>query len=360
MTRLTLVGVARDRKRLGRLGKKLQSLEPALAVRVKTPGELLREKEPPTDIGAGETENARNIICWTRNSTGQPGEALAAFALTLKEHYSYSGLLLDDVQPPEAVRNANDIRIVGWDGEEDAVILRPFLEGLARAGRTGSVNPEARRWLTLWRGFLGALQAIERRVARVQSLALLGIALSVLAYAASLVFNYGDSRANLCKVDALHGLCSRVGWIRLPGDAERKAFAAAKAGDACAPFREYLRSHGPAGFFADEARQRLSLATHAPVRQRLPVKRLPMSVSWATEPASTLSRARAALVMRSEIEARTFCANMAQNLAGEYAPGRFAANGAPICENNGEGYVCRTRGYAECSFVQIGTEELCR
>lgn len=344
MNSLRLIGIAVDRERLARLAGKLELAGYSCAL----------------DLGEGEADLSLsepasfNIICWTSNSVGPAGVTLQQRAAEVKEQNAYLGLLLDKVMPPESVRAAQDIDMAGWDETNQQAKLGPLLDALRERIDAGPRSVVDRLLLVPLRSVFQAIVRIERRLASVQKLAIL----SLLFAAFSLFSNIWGTQDVVCSVGLLKGPCRMFNLGNLPSDQEQTEWAMAWQGTDCKAFEAYLQKYGPTAPFANDARQRLALfrEVEAPVRRTIS---LPLSVPWSNDIQPTIETARVDLDRRASLDAARHCSMSAQALAGEWARGRFEREGKLECDERDDGFACRARGFAQCSFLMPAQVRTC-
>ena len=162
-----------------------------------------------------------------------------------------------------------------------------------------------------------------------------------------------------CRVPGVHALC---GWAQVghvAGEAEEKAWSAAKEARSPAALRAYVVAF-PTGVFVTEASSRLA-ACRSVQREvwKMEQRALPLYVAAASSTAGSLTAARDDALRRGNSDAALACAGFS---------GEFRLRGAAavvrewVCRERPEGTTCGFDGLAQCSVEarQLFSEEVCR
>lgn len=349
---LRLHGVERDRQRLKRLSARLLGLGLSNSVTLWRTDREVRSRAPAPPAEGNGKAAVQDAFCWTRNGVCANERSFHAFAVECKERGSYLGLILDDLTPPAVVTGAEDVKLVGWDGEEgrDAVMrlmdfLRTRQEGLEASRATGLSGGIER--------ILAAIMQVYGRLRRVYLISFLSFLIAAFTFLGSWQSNW----AGACQLWGIHNLCGWFGWGSVATAAETREWKAIEKTSECAVLQQYLDRRGHSAPFSAVAENRIKLQRPADgVRTNSTRLEIPYwTQGFSVDRKSALGR----LEKSADAQARELCATHAKTFIGLARPPIFARQTEPTCLRDAEGHRCGYRIEVICAFRVKGDHMIC-
>jgi hypothetical protein len=196
------------------------------------------------DWPALQQRGQQPVFLWTPSSVLESNTGLIAAAVSAQRRGRYIGVLQDTATTPNAVKNANELRLRPGFGLTEKKSIPAFGKELARLAKAKrGLNHyiyELIANLNWWAKALGLGVAVSGFLAIIQA------------------FPMADNF--VCSPAFMERPCKAVGWGDFPSEAEQTAWETIKTSSDCAKLAEFIDRFGPEGILQSKVQESLNTA----------------------------------------------------------------------------------------------------